>query len=157
MSIQLRPTIAADVPNFFEFQLDPEGNRLAGTKPRDLAKFNAIWERILADPIAAAVTPRTILAGDTIAGTINIFPRDGKNYIGYWLAREHWGRGIATRAVALLIAEFTPRPLFAQIAAHNVASLKALQRSNFTIISQEFMPETERYTPGEVITLTLTS
>lgn len=154
--LHLRPTVAADVPALFQFQLDPAGNQLAGTKPRDLATFTARWEDILRDPAAAGVTPRTIIADGAIIGSINIFPQEGTDSIGYWLSREHWGRGIATRAIAQMIAEFAGRPLFARVAAHNTASLRALQRNGFVISSRAHSPATERYTAGETITLTLT-
>lgn len=158
-NIHIRPVTHADVPALFEMQLDPESNRLAGTKPRDLATFNAVWARILGDASNApdpAVTPRAILAGDRLVGMINVFPRDNRDYVGYWIHRDHWGRGIATRAIMLLVSEFTRRPLFAQVVAHNTASLRALERNNFAIISREQSPESDRFTAGEVFTLTLT-
>jgi RimJ/RimL family protein N-acetyltransferase len=155
LTIHLRPPAPADIPTLFEFQLDPIANELAGTKPRDRAAFDAIWNTILADPTAANVTPRVIIADDTLVGIINIFPQEDTASVGYWLDRPHWGRGIATRAIALLIAEVPTRPLYARVAQHNTASLRALERNGFTIISREHRPGTERYTAHEVITLTL--
>ncbi|MGQ0627413.1 MAG: GNAT family N-acetyltransferase [Phycisphaerales bacterium] len=160
--VRLRPVVHADVPALFEMQLDPESNRLAGTKPRDRATFESVWQKILGSsgtgseppiPPDHAVVPRIILEGERTAGVINIFPRDGKDYIGYWLIRGFWSRGIATRAIALILIEFPRRPLFAQISADNTASLRALIRNGFAVISQEEAPETDRYLAGEVLTL----
>jgi RimJ/RimL family protein N-acetyltransferase len=158
-AIHLRPPTPADIPAMFQMQLDPEANRLAGTKPRTRETFDIIWAKILGDPNTPpdpAVTPRIILLDEaTLVGMINIFPRDGRDFVGYWIHRDHWGRGIAGRALALLLADFPRRPVFAQVVAHNAASLRALERNGFTIISREFSPETERYTAGEVVTLEL--
>jgi RimJ/RimL family protein N-acetyltransferase len=101
------------------------------------------------------VTPRIIIADGELVGSINIFPQEGTDSIGYWLAREHWGRGIATRSIALMLEEFAKRPLFARVAAHNTASLRALQRNGFVITARRQSPATERYIAGETIVLTL--
>jgi RimJ/RimL family protein N-acetyltransferase len=103
------------------------------------------------------VTPRAILADGVLVGSINIFPVDGMDGIGYWIDRGHWGRGIATRAVGLLIAEVSARPLVAHVEIHNTASLRILERHGFVIVDRQMKPETERYVGAEVFTLTLTS
>ena len=36
--------------------------------------------------------------------------------VGYWLGRAYWGRGYASRALALLLDEVTDRPLIAHVA-----------------------------------------
>lgn len=156
-AIHLRGTVPADVPALFDMQLDPAGNELAGTRPRDRAAFEARWKEILADaPLArTGVTPRVIIADGLLVGSINIFPQEGTDSIGYWLAREHWGRGIATRAIALLIEEVGVRPLFARVASHNVASRRALERNGFVITSHSHRPATDRYVACEEIVLVL--
>lgn len=164
--VYLRPTLHADIPRLFEIQLDPAGNDLAGTKPRDLAAFTARWDDILGTPTSppkpTGVTPRVIIADGVLVGSINIFPsnapdfpEDGAvpNYLGYWLAREHWSRGIATRAIALMLEESSIRPLFARVISHNAASLKALTRNGFEVVSRTTRPATDRYAGGEVYTL----
>jgi len=150
--IHLRATLPADIPSLYRFELDPASNQLAGTKPRDLQTFNARWEEIFRN---GGVTPRVIIADNTLVGSINIFEQEGTDSIGYWIAREHWGRGIATRAIALLIAEVATRPLFARVASHNVPSLRALERNGFIIASRCHSPETERNVARETITLVL--
>ncbi len=159
-SISLRPTLRADIPALFQIQLDPEGNALAGTKPRDLAAFNARWDDILGTsstpPGPTGVTARVIIAEGVLAGSINIFRPDDEprtDFIGYWLAREQWGRGIATRAIALMLEESPIRPLLARVISHNVASLKALTRNGFEVVSCDLRPATDRYAAGEVFTL----
>lgn len=139
------------------FELDEASNQLAGTKPRDWETFKARWDQILADPdgIATGVTPRVILADGVFVGAINIAPHDGADSIGYWIAREHWGRGIASRAVALMLGEFTRRPLYATTAGHNHPSIRVLQKNGFEIESRSMTPETSRTVKRETVRLVL--
>jgi [ribosomal protein S5]-alanine N-acetyltransferase len=55
--------------------------------------------------------------------------------IGYWIGRAHWGRGIATEAVALLTAYLFDRlnvlRVFALPFADNVPSARVLQKAGF--------------------------
>jgi RimJ/RimL family protein N-acetyltransferase len=155
--IALRRTIATDIPLLFVFELDEASNTLAGTKPRDWPTFQARWTEILADRdgTATGVTPRVILADGVIVGAVNISPHDGRDSIGYWIAREHWGRGIATRAVALMLSEFSRRPLYATTAAHNLPSIRVLNKNGFEILSKCMTPETARTVKRATVTLVL--
>ncbi len=129
LEISLRRTAAVDVPLLHAFELDQASNDLAGTKPRDWPTFRARWEVILADSNGSVtgVTPRVIVAdGAVVVGAVNISPSDGADSIGYCIDRAHWGCGIATRAVALMLREFERRPLFATAAGHNVESIRVL-------------------------------
>ncbi len=156
-AIHLRRTLPTDVSALFQIQLDPAGNQLAGTKPRERAAFEARWEEILREPPTppTGVTPRVIIADGALVGSINIFPQEGTESIGYWIAREYWGRGIATRAIALLIGEVGTRPLFARVEAHNVASRRALERNGFVITARFHRPASDRYVGADVLVLTL--
>lgn len=153
-AITLRPTLRADVPSLFEIQLDPQGCELAGVMPRDLAAFEGRWNEILdqdgncVSP-ADRITPRVIIADGLLVGSINIVPEDGTDWIGYWIAREHWGRGIAKRAIALMVREFTRRPLYARVAAHNTASLRALESNGFVVARRIDVAADARHHPGE--------
>lgn len=161
--VRLRPVASGDLPALFEFQLDPESNALAGTRPRDRAAFDAIWNGILGTPppppppppppdvpTGPRVVARAILADGVLAGSISIFPQDGEPSVGYWIARAHWGRGIATRAIGLLLAETGVRPVHAQVRVGNTASVRALERNGFVTTGQEWCPGTDRYIEGEV-------
>jgi RimJ/RimL family protein N-acetyltransferase len=53
--------------------------------------------------------------------------------VGYWIGREYWGKGVATRALAALLRLVTTRPLYAHVAQHNIASVRVLQKCGFTI------------------------
>lgn len=71
MRITLREIVEADIPALFRFQADPESNQLAGVKPRDEAAFRALWAEVARNP---DITPRAILADDTLVGHITCFP-----------------------------------------------------------------------------------
>lgn len=153
----LRPTSPADVATLHAFELDEESNRLAGTKPRDWDTFQARWAQILADHDAGpmGVTPRVIVADGKVVGAINISPHEGADSIGYWIARGQWGRGIATRAIALMLSEFTRRPLFATAAGHNHPSIRVLLKNGFEEVSRAPTPETARTLQRETVRLVL--
>lgn len=156
-SVQLRRTAAADIATLHTYELDEASNQLAGTKPRDWPTFQARWEQILADVDGSktGVTPRVILADGNLVGAINIAPHDGSDSIGYWIAREHWGRGIASRAVALMLEQYTRRPLYATAAGHNLPSIRVLQKSGFEIVTRAVTVETARTVRRETVVLVL--
>lgn len=155
--IVLRPTTASDVRVLHGFEVDPFSNVMAGTKPRDWATFEARWAEILGDPDGSVtgVTPRVIVADGVVVGAVNIAPQDGRDSIGYWIGREHWGRGIATRAVGLMLREFTRRPLIATTAGHNAASMRVLEKHGFVVVSRRMTAETARTVARETVTLEL--
>jgi RimJ/RimL family protein N-acetyltransferase len=151
-SISLRPTLESDLEAMFVLQADPIGCALAGTKPRSRDVFAAEWARNLGDP---ALTSRVIVQGGVFVGTIGIFKLDGCDFIGYRIVREKWGRGIATRAIGLILSEVQSRPILAHVVAENVASRRALERHGFVVTASERTPETERYLASETLTLQL--
>ena len=150
--ISLRPTLESDLEAMFVLQADPIGCALAGTKPRSREVFAAEWARNLSDP---TLTSRVIVQGGTFVGAIGIFKLDGCNFIGYRIVRERWGRGIATRAIGLILSEVRSRPILAHVVAENFASRRALERHGFVVTASEHMPETERYLASQTLTLQL--
>jgi RimJ/RimL family protein N-acetyltransferase len=100
--VRLRPVEDQDVDVFFDHQTDPVATEMAVFPSRDREKFAAHWARIRTDdgPLL-----RAIEADGTVAGNITSWSQDGQRMIGYWLGREHWGRGIATKAVRLFLGE----------------------------------------------------
>jgi RimJ/RimL family protein N-acetyltransferase len=130
------------LPLLYEWQLDPESNRLAVTNPRQREAFDAHWAKILADP---STINRAILLGETLVGSISCYSADGEDFVGYWIDRAHWGRGIATSALRLFLQEVTRRPLVAIAAAGNTASLRVLEKCCFVLQEKRFSPASERY------------
>ncbi len=94
--------------------------RLALTHPRSADAFDAHWESIFGD---SSVVVRGIVVGRVLAGCISCFKSDGHDSIGYWIGKEFWGKGVATRALELLLVEVSIRPLHARVAVTNGASI----------------------------------
>lgn len=146
-SLRLRPTTAADLPVLFEIQTDPESNDMAGTKPRTREAFFATWERIFAD---ASINSRVIEVAGVVVGGISCFQVEGHDCIGYWIAREHWGRGIASRALTLFLSEEPRRPLHATAASTNTRSHCILEKCGFRRTGTRMGEETDRFVACEI-------
>lgn len=148
LQIYLRPTNASDIELFYTHQLDPVSTDLAKVHARSRESFNAHWDAILNDPNTFA---RTILYDGEVVGLINTFPVKDERHIGYWIDRAHWGKGIASGAIARMVELDLSRPLHAIVAIDNVGSMKALVRSGFIRIGEEHSEETERYMASVVV------
>ena len=132
--VQLRDVIEADLPTLFEHQRDPAASEMAAFPARDRDAFMAHWTKILGDETVIA---KTVLVDGQVAGNVVSFERFGEREVGYWIGREYWGRGVATRALAEFLAHEKARPLYARVATHNVASIRVLGKCGFTL-SDEF-------------------
>jgi RimJ/RimL family protein N-acetyltransferase len=138
-TVTLRDVTPPDLPFLFEHQRDPEAVRMAAFPSRDLPAFLAHWEEILTDP---TVTTKVILNGDRVAGNVLSFERSGDCLVGYWLGREFWGLGIATRALRQFLAVETRRPLLAHVARHNLGSIRVLEKCGFIRSGEDRVPGT---------------
>lgn len=135
--VVLRAVAEEDLPIFFEQQLDPVANHMAAftsVDPADRAAFDHRWRRILADP---TLVRKTVLCEGRVAGSILCHTWFGEREVCYWLGREFWGRGVASRALAEFLNAVEARPLFARVARDNVASLRVLQKCGFVITGEE--------------------
>lgn len=127
--ILLRDVTEDDLPILFEHQLDPDATRMAAFPSRDREAFFTHWRRILGDE---TVVKKTILFEGRVAGQIGIFERSGEWEVGYWIGKEYWGKGIATKALSEILRQVEVRPLYAHVAKHNLASVRVLERCGFT-------------------------
>lgn len=150
--VRLRVVTPADLPRLFEFQTDPASCAMAAVRPRGDASFRALWEKVLTDKTHPV---RAILQGEELVGSISCFAIGSEVHVGYWIARAHWGRGIATQALALFLVEIEKRPLHARVASENAGSIRVLERCGFHITGREHSPATERFIECEETLLTL--
>jgi RimJ/RimL family protein N-acetyltransferase len=134
ITVRLREVIPADLPMHFEQQRDQDSTRMAAVAARDRPAFDAHWAKILVDP---TVVIRTVLADGKPAGSVLSFVTDGERQVGYWIGREHWGKGIATAALRQLLEDLRERPLFARVAAGNHGSRRVLERCGFQPVGEE--------------------
>ena len=132
--IRLRDVIDGDLPIFFEQQRDADAIQMAASPPRDRDAFMAHWTKILSDE---NVTKKTILLDGHVAGNIVSWERDRKRVVGYWIGKNYWGRGVATKGLAEFLGVVTARPLYAHVAKHNLGSIRVLEKCGFTICGEE--------------------
>ncbi len=127
----LREVVESDLDAFYEQQADPEATRMALFPARDRPAFDAHWRRVLTREDS---TVRTIDYQGQVAGNALSWEQDGRRLVGYWLGREYWGKGLASRALAELVDLLAARPLHAWVAPSNVASVRVLEKSGFVCV-----------------------
>jgi RimJ/RimL family protein N-acetyltransferase len=129
----LRDVVESDLDVFYEQQADPEASAMAVFPSRDREAFDAHWRRILADD---GNVIRTIDADGEVAGHVLSWAADGRRYLGYWLGREFWGRGLASAALAEYVEELPERPLHAWVARSNIGSVRVLEKCGFELVEE---------------------
>jgi RimJ/RimL family protein N-acetyltransferase len=133
----LRDVREDDLPIFFEQQLDSDANYMAAftaKNPSDRDAFTSHWSKILGDD---TTTNKTILFAGQVVGHIASFERLGKPEVSYWIGKEYWGRGLATRALSEFLSQVKERPVYARAAKDNKASLRVLEKCGFKITGED--------------------
>jgi len=133
--VELRNVFESDLPIFFAHQLDPEANQMAAftaKDPSDNAYFRQHWSRILSDE---TVTNRTVLYDGKVAGYVASYTDQefGKPEVTYWIGKEYWGKGIATRALSRFLEIVKVRPIYARVAKDNLGSIRVLLKCGFVL------------------------
>ncbi|QRG68735.1 GNAT family N-acetyltransferase [Brevibacillus choshinensis] len=135
--VLLRDVIEDDLPVFFVQQLDSAANYMAAftTKdPTDRDAFTAHWIKIFGDK---TIKKKTILFKDQVVGHISSFEQFGLPAVSYWIGKEYWGNGIATKALFQFLSDIDERPLYARAAKDNIASIRVLQKCGFQISGED--------------------
>ena len=149
--IQLRDIAPSDLPIFFEHQLDADATRMAAFPSRDRAAFDAHWAtNVLGNP---AAVKQTILVNGQVAGNIGSWPQDGVRLVGFWLGKEHWSKGVATRALTAFLHLVTDRPLYAHVVKHNAGSIRVLEKCGFRAEREESVEDAGAGDPELVFVL----
>src|SRR4029079_15563081 len=136
--VRLRDVEPNDLPIFYEQQLDDDATRMAAFPARDRAAFDAHWAKILGNP---ALVKQTILVDGQVAGHIGSWPQEDVRLVGYWIGKEAWGKGVASRALADFLRLVTERPLYAHVAKHNVGSIRVLEKCGFSLEREESLED----------------
>jgi RimJ/RimL family protein N-acetyltransferase len=152
-AILLRLPLSTDLESLYEQQADPQCAAMAMVHPRTRNAFTAHFTAVCANP---EVTMFIIMFGNITLGSINSFPTPEGRAVGYTIAREYWGKGIATRAMSLFLARFPTRPLRADVARTNIGSARVLERNGFICTGYSHEPATDRYIACEVAHYLLT-
>jgi RimJ/RimL family protein N-acetyltransferase len=136
MDVQLREVTDADVPVFYAYRQDEGGYWMAAFAPRrDRDEFIAHWDRVRRDETTRS---KAIVVDGQLAGDIGQWiDADTDNpEVGYWIAREFWGRGVATKALAKFLEEIDQRPIYAHVASDNVGSRRVLEKCGFALVGE---------------------
>jgi GNAT superfamily N-acetyltransferase len=101
---------------------------MGGYTPRGRKENREHWLSLLADP---TVNARTTWVDDLNAGHVSAWTHDEKRQIGYVIAKDFWGQGVGTAALAAFLDEEDHRSLWAFVAHDNVRSLRVLDKCGF--------------------------
>jgi RimJ/RimL family protein N-acetyltransferase len=132
----LRDVSDPDLDVLFEHWVDPDANRMAAftaADPTDRAAFDARWARLRSDETIIA---RTIEVDGQVVGTISSWSNDGEREVTYWIGREQWGKGIATRALREFLEIEQERPLYGVAARDNAGSIRVLENCGFARVGE---------------------
>src|SRR5580765_3908466 len=123
----LRDVVEADLPIFYQQQLDPESTRMAAFHAReDWTIFLAHWRtKVLGVPTCCK---QTIVWNDRVAGYVSSWLQDERRLVAYWIGREYWGRGITCGPLADFRTHSPARPLPAFAGSHNIGSCRVRKK-----------------------------
>ncbi|MFD6275948.1 GNAT family N-acetyltransferase [Streptomyces sp. NPDC060209] len=127
--VRLRDAGQADLEVFLAQEHDPEAARRSNFPPREREAFMTHWKtKVLGDP---SVFVQAVTVDGELAGNLVAWWEEDRRFIGYWLGREYWGRGIGTQALALFLDRETNRPLHADPFSGNTGSVRLLEKHGF--------------------------
>ncbi len=139
--VRLRDVVQGDLETFWQQEQDPEATRRSRFAPREHDRFMTHWAtKVLGEP---TVFVQAVEVDGELAGNIVAWWQEEKRYLGYWLGREFWGRGVGSAALGLFLEREKARPLYADPFIGNTASVKLLERHGFTREETVFYGETE--------------
>jgi RimJ/RimL family protein N-acetyltransferase len=114
---------------FHAHEIDPEAGRRSQFTPRERDVFIAHWRaKVLGDP---TVLVRTVTVDSEVAGHVVAWWEGERRYLGYWLGRDYWGRGVGTRALTQFLELEGARPLYADPYEGNTGSVRLLEKLGF--------------------------
>ncbi|MFF7383230.1 GNAT family N-acetyltransferase [Streptomyces griseoluteus] len=133
--VRLRGVSEDDLEIFLVFEHDPEAVRRSRFTPRPRDAFLTHWRtRVLPDPDCLV---RTVTVDGEVAGNVVSWTQGGRRFVGYWLGRPYWRRGIGSRALGRFLTEEEPlRPLYADPFAGNTASVALLEKHGFARVGE---------------------
>ncbi|HXG69591.1 MAG TPA: GNAT family N-acetyltransferase [Gemmatimonadaceae bacterium] len=142
MNVSLRPLEDRDLDTIYQQATDPESIRMAAFTAADQTDRRAFLNRMSRLRADTSVSYRVIDVDGAVAGTIASFRIDDQPEVTYWVDRAQWGKGIASAALQILLAETVERPLYARAASDNVGSLRVLEKAGFRRfgVNRDFAP-----------------
>lgn len=142
LRIHLRSVTQRDLPILFEHQRESAANEMAAFPARARDVFMNHWAKILSDENVVAMA---VVVDRRVAGSIVCWPQNAKRLVGYWIGKDHWGKGVATQALAMFVRLVAERPLYAYVARRNLPSIRVLEKCRFVLCPEE----TDAATPAD--------
>jgi RimJ/RimL family protein N-acetyltransferase len=130
-TVELRPIRDEDLDALYAFEADPVAAHQAAFTSKgmpDRSAFDARWQRIRKDEDARMLA---VVYDGKVAGSVFSHKMGEEYHVGYWISREHWGKGVATAALLKYLEGFTYRPVHASAACDNTASIRVLEKCGF--------------------------
>jgi RimJ/RimL family protein N-acetyltransferase len=131
MHVTLRPAEDRDLDALCRQTTDPESIRMAAFTAANQTDRAAALERIARLRADTSVVFLVIDVDGAAVGTIGSFRIDDDREVTYWVDRAHWGKGIASAALRILVADVAERPLYGRAASDNHGSLRVLEKAGF--------------------------
>ena len=142
--MKLRPVRVSDAARIQRLVADPEVRALTNMPDPYPADGAARWlaeemaSRTAGTSLALAIVVAGELVGVCAVSDIGGEPRSGE--LGYWVARQAWGRGYASEAVARVVAMAFAHhglaSLEASVLASHTASRRVLEKNGFRAVHQ---------------------
>jgi RimJ/RimL family protein N-acetyltransferase len=139
MQIKLRPWKEGDENNLAKYANNKKiAENLTDLFPHPYTSSDAkTWIEFNKDLLPAL--NMAILYGDDVIGGVGILLKEDirrKNAeLGYWVAEPYWGKGIATKAVRMMVdyafQHYDVTRIYASTFDHNIASQRVLIKSGF--------------------------
>ena len=133
----LKKTIKSNLEILFSNQMDSEANQMAAFTSEDPSDKDAYMEKWSKKIINPKVNMQTIFIENKIVGSVLHFDMMEETNVSYWVGREHWGKGIATKALTLFLEKINKRPLVGRVAFDNYGSQRVLEKCGFISTRKE--------------------
>lgn len=135
--LALLDPVDGDYPALYAFacNADQQHQAAGGRAPESIEAYKAMHERAIAN----GGMVKTLLLEGEVVGSFAVFERFGNWEISYWIGREHGGKGLATRGLALWLEE-QPLPesgLYARVAKDHGASRRVLEKGGFRVVGED--------------------
>jgi len=136
-SMKLRKFTPSDAPRVAALVGDYEVSRWTSNIPHPYVIHDAsAWIEFTESD--ATRHPYAVEVAEEVVACVSYWPHEaGGTEVGYWVGKEHWGKGIATDALKMLLAiESFPNTerIVAKVMDGNFGSARVLEKCGFSLV-----------------------
>jgi len=144
LELSLKKLCIRDAEALFDFELKNKEffEKMVPTRGEDYYKYDVFLSRLelLLDEQEQGISYFYLIKDelDTILGRMNVVDIEESSsigYLGYRVGQEHTGKGIASKALKLLVEELSDegniKEINAKTTTNNIASQRVLERNKF--------------------------